>query len=450
MLASILLSACVVPYRLHLTSIVTAPDKAAPIAARLRGESFAAVAKSLPKDDYSVGFSDIGWVTRSEIADTAFAPAAKLPVGGTTKVGDEITTSFVHVEEIRAEMPCDEAVARYPDDQTAFLVRAATRWQAGNHTGAIDDYTAVIRLDPKSYSGHYGRAGAYYYERKYPEALADADAVLAPAPLGGADVYTLKGLIEEALGDDDLATADEAFAIAQYHGYMRDETGAHAALGVAYSNLGYFAAAVEEFDLRLKRHPDDSATYLARGFARFSAGDRAGAKSDFVTADRAMATSATPPLALAILSFSAGDTTAGLRYARLAAARSPRDPYAVLWDLILSRASHRAPQVASAQALADSPAWPSAVIRVFLGRAPVGSLRSAVSTGETLHARTQSCEAQFYAGVYELTGGDRARALPALRLAAGDCPFREYERAAARQLLTSRVAEHFGPVRASL
>jgi tetratricopeptide (TPR) repeat protein len=323
MIASVLLAACVVPYRLHLTGIVAYPQRAAAIAERLKHERFEAVAKSLPPDDPEVGFKDLGWGTPEQLEGGTNAGAATMRAGETIAVHDTIGDEFLHLEETRPAMPCDEAVARYPDDELALLTRAAWRSQSGDRRGAIDDYSAVIRLDPSSYDARLGRASAYYAEGRYDDARADASS-LGTGPGGGADLKMLLGMIDEARGDDDLATADLADAIAQYHGYMRDETGARYALGLAYSNLGYFAAAAEEFDARLKLHPDDAAAYRSRGFARFAGGDAAGAKRDLLAAARLDATSATPYVGLAIVSYSAGRRERGARLRAASAGAAAR------------------------------------------------------------------------------------------------------------------------------
>ena len=68
MLAAILLSACVVPERWHLTAISDGSNTGA-IAQRLTRERFATVAKSIPPGRAEVGFSDVGWMTRSDCSD---------------------------------------------------------------------------------------------------------------------------------------------------------------------------------------------------------------------------------------------------------------------------------------------------------------------------------------------------------------------------------------------
>ena len=140
MLASILLSACMVPERLHLTMIGAGTGSGAAIAQRLETESFDSVAKSISPDSADVAFYEIGWLTRGQLQAQKHAPimlllgaagradidaALSLRVGGTAEVHDGSTRKFVHLEEIRAKMTCDRALARYPDDQGTLITHAA-------------------------------------------------------------------------------------------------------------------------------------------------------------------------------------------------------------------------------------------------------------------------------------------------------------------------------------
>jgi tetratricopeptide (TPR) repeat protein len=432
MLAGILLAACIVPERWHMTAIFDS-SSAGTIAQRLKRESFTAVAKSIPADGTEVGFSDLGWVTRSELEAGDAALAASLRARQTAETHLGIVRQFYHLEAVRAKMSCDDALARDAADPLALLTRARWHPEAGRRRAAIADYSAVLRRDPKAYAALYGRASASYAEGDYAAALADARAAVS-ANGGSGDAHTLLALIEEARGDDDLATAEAGDAIAQYRGRMADDSGARYALGVAYENLGNFAAAIDEFNAVLKKQTGTPAR-TARGFAWFSRGDLAKATDDFVAASREKPAAELPYLALATLNLAKGDAAASLGYARRALTASPHGAYAALWVLVASRSLHRDVPLADVETFAASSAWPAPAIRVFLGRAPVDSLEAAASSPVAFVQRLQRCEARFYGAVYLLTAGDRAKGLPLLRTAAGECPYREYERAAAETMV---------------
>jgi len=437
MLAGILLAACMVPERLHLTGIIADPAYGGAIAQRLKHETFDRVAKTLPADDPKVGFATIGWITREQLKGTEMAPVAALHVGGTAAIDAGFLREFVHVQEVRPAMTCDRAIARYPDDEWALNARASTEMQAGNRRGALADYSTVIRLNPTSYDARYGRAVAYYVDGNFDAALGDAGEAVS-ANGGKGDGHMLLGLIEEARGDDDLATADEADALAQYHGRMQDDTPARYALGVAYKNLGYFAAAVDEFDAMLQKLPTDTTALRSRGFAWFASGDLVKAKADFLAAAQAQPSEGRTQLALALLGFATGDTAAVRNYSHQASRVDPHDAYAALWVLVTERALDRAARPAPGDARSAFTDWPAPAINVFLDRTPAASLDAAAASPDPFTQSIRSCEARFYGALYALTAGDEARGLPLLRLAAAECPYREEERAVARAMLRVR------------
>lgn len=421
-----------VPERLHLTEIVFGNNgDVGAIRERLKHASFDSVAKSFPADGVDLGFADRGWFSRDQLTDAGYAAAAPLAVGGTAEIAVDYQHGFVHVEEVREQMTCDQAIARYPDDEWAYTTRGSARFDAGDRAGAIADYTTLIGINPKTYEGHYGRAYAYYVDGKYKEALDDINSDMAPSGRGDADM--LRGLIQEARGDDDLATASEAGALAQYHGRGEDESWAQYALGLAYENLGYFGAAIDEFDIVLKK-TQNSDVLASRAFAWFAQGNVANAETDFRSASRVGPTLSRPYLGFAVMSFARGDATSALRYAQHAFANDPHDVYAALWVLVCKRALRQTPQLARGESLIKSAVWPAAALKVFLGFSPATALEAAASSPDPFTHRIQLCEARFYGAVYMLAN-DSAHALPRLRLAAAECPYREYERTAAEQLL---------------
>ena len=398
--------------------------------ARLASEPFATLGKSMPSN-YS---ADMGWFTPEQLRGTDYAAAANLPAGSTTApltMPGLLQTEILHVDEVRPAMSCARAIASYPRDSWPRLVRAATEIHHHKLAAAISDYNAVLAYDPQSRSARLGRAEIYYMQRRYKEALTDVD--VANASNSG-DSFTLKALVEAAIGNDGLATADAAQGIAQYDGTGQDDTFARFALGQAYSDLGYFAAGIHEFDDVLNKHPHDVQPLLARSFALFSIGDIRGALRDDEAAARARPQWERPYLVRAFIAFAVGDLRSALTYAERARKLSPRNSYAELWVLVAKRALHQPPVAAGGRPGPNSTIWPQSVIDVYLGRAPLTSLPSTVMATGSLKERLRTCEATFYRGTY-LLYSDRRAALPFLNDAASQCPYREYERAIAERLI---------------
>ena len=443
MFASILLAACLVPERLRMSEIsVGMIGNAAAIAQRLKSERFDAVGKSIPPRDPAMYYAHNRWYTRDQLGPEVRTALATMSVGSVVRIVNVVQdTEFIRLDEVRSEMPCDRAVAEHPDDEIARKTRAGWESRSGDQPGAIADYSVVLLQDPDSSDARFGRAYANFASGNNRSALDDL-----AAPGGNGDIYWLRGLVEEALGQDDLATADEASAISQ-NGALNAARAApaHAALGTAYENLGYFSASIAEFDTAIRQNPADANAYVQRGFAWFSQGSLAKAEGDFAAALQVRPAAAHANLDRALLEFSRGNVAESFAFARKAVADDPRDRYATLWVLIAERALHQSPSDAEREDVAMSSAWPDPVRAVFLGRASVDSLESAAVSTDVFTQRIQTCEAHFYAGVYLWTGDQRASALPLLRKALDECPYREVERSTVRQMLSpaQHRAENF-------
>lgn len=392
--------ACHVPERIHLSALIFGyGDNPSAAIERLKHESFDDVAASMP-DNYA---KDIGWFVPSQLRGGPYEKAIGLAPGKYAVSQSQTQgTNVARVDEIRPAASCAQALADYPTDPWALAFDAAYESRAGNTSAAIADYSKEIAADPNSGDARYGRAQAYYAQRRYHAALEDLE---HDNQEGGADADVLRSEIESTMGDADLAESDAHQGLAQLHGYMRDESPGHAALGIAYADLGYFKAAIDQFDAVIARHPEDGNALDFRGIARFQLGDMTGAKSDFLQAVRAHPQYEVALLDLALWSFAEGDAAGAKSYAIRAHAAAPSEPYASLWLAIAQGRPH--PYTPAP----DPEAEPE------------------------LNAAIHACEAAFYRGIALYVHHQRAAAAPLLREAANACPYREHERAVARRLM---------------
>ncbi len=336
---------------------------------------------------------------------------------------------FTHVEEVHFEMACDAAIARYPDDPIAYLTRADSEMQAGDRVAAIADYSADIRLDPHSYAGLYGRATAFYIGADYEDALKDLDLAVA-ANAGDGDAYMLRGLIDEARGDDDLADRRGNRGDHGIQGLSSRRLERPVRLGVAYSDLGYFKPAIGEFDAVLAKpsmdhSPYAARVYRARAFAWFSLGYALKAKSDFV-ATRVRSNDASASLDLAIFEYAQGDAASALADAQKALAVSSSG-YAAVWVLVTSpgaaspaAAVRRLERLRRRRGMAGTRRARLPRQRADAVTRGRGSLGGIPRSGGTSCAKRASTRVP-----YTLADDHRAQALPLLRQAATECPYRE-------------------------
>ncbi len=166
--------------------------------------------------------------------------------------------------------------------------------------------------------------------------------------------------------------------------------------GNAFQDKGDYRNAITQYDTEIRMKPNGPEGYYARGRARFSVGEFAGATTDFVRS----------------LTF------------------DPSDAYSVLW-LYLTRSKTGQGSGTELQANAaklDLSHWPGPLVNLYLERTTSQLAQMASLQGDGRMQREQSCEAAFYIGEYELMrkNGDEAKTL--FRQAVKNCPFLSDER----------------------
>ncbi|HWB61020.1 MAG TPA: tetratricopeptide repeat protein [Chthoniobacteraceae bacterium] len=174
-------------------------------------------------------------------------------------------------------------IALRPGDIAGYLARAEARKETGDITGALADYAAAIRIDPKSGDAHLNRAYLYLDDFKNGRALdlakgaADLDMVVR---LGVPDkgIYLYRGETYEKMGRNREALADFTEAIRL--GLERNGREDRALL---YGKLNQWDNADAEYT-RLIDIAGTSWYYFQRGRARCHLGNWDGAIPDLDTA----------------------------------------------------------------------------------------------------------------------------------------------------------------------
>ncbi len=157
------------------------------------------------------------------------------------------------------------------------------RTQLGDWTGALEDFTTALRMDPDSAASKIDRAATYQRLGDFASALADLDAVLRAQP-GDPMVLAYRGEAHRRLGRlrEALEDCEAALRLAPTH---------FEAL-VTRSNLradaGDLPRALEDLDRALAVRPEDPEALVNRGVVRGQAGDHDGAIQDYTSALRVM------------------------------------------------------------------------------------------------------------------------------------------------------------------
>ena len=165
------------------------------------------------------------------------------------------------------------AAASKADD---FYIKANEKYSKEDYRGAIADYSAAIKIDPKYTDAYYGRGYSRYNLQDYKGAIADYNAAIKIDP-NYADAYNNRGFARYDLGDKQGAMAD-------YNTALKIDPGnvyAYYNRGTARSELGDKQGAIADYNAALKINPNYANGYYGRGYSRYKLGDNKGAIADY-------------------------------------------------------------------------------------------------------------------------------------------------------------------------
>ena len=324
----------------------------------------------------------------------------------------------------------NKAIAINPKFAFAYFNRGIVEEAKRDLAKARHDYDEAIRLKPEFPGFYKKRALLRLRQGDVEGAVADASIAIGITDsdpdlfIARANAYRRLGALDKARADYEGAMRLEPNAPAPYVGrgnvraHARRLRSAHRRLSTPRSNStrrtpppisiapprnprkATTPARPRPSDAVVRQWPDDENAYANRGFARFAAGDFAGAAADL----------------------------------ERAAKDSPTNAYVPLWRyLAQARAGARTIRRSSrATSNVDRSAWPAPVFALFLGREKPDAVRVAAAGGDAAGAAERDCEATFYLGEFALLAGRRDDALVLLRRAGERCPTGFTERAAAR------------------
>ena len=107
---------------------------------------------------------------------------------------------------------------------------------------------------------------------------------------------------------------------------------------------------------------------------------------------------------------------------RQAAELAPKDPYCALWLEIAERRSGVPGHLAEASRQLTLTAWPSPLVRLFLGETSLAATLAAAHVADATRGRRKACDANLYGAELAILQGRNDEALELYRLAAGECP----------------------------
>lgn len=157
--------------------------------------------------------------------------------------------------------------------------RAQLKSEWSDYQGAIADYEAILKRQPKDDIARFGRAQNLEHARRYVEAAQDYRLVMAHSSSRGLQQMALNGLGVSLIRADKPGEARQA-----YDAFLAKHPKDAFVLvlrGEVYNLLEEFKKAVADFDKALKLDASLTHAYINRGFAKERLGDLKGAEADY-------------------------------------------------------------------------------------------------------------------------------------------------------------------------
>jgi len=319
------------------------------------------------------------------------------------------------------------AVAREAD-ACALTVRDADALLAA--CSRLIDGRTLLRGEALA-RAHAARGVAWGRKGKYARAIADMDAALAARP-GDAAVLSQRGIFKHLSRDFDGAVADYSASLR-----IRPDGDTYANRGESRLEQNDFAPALQDFKLAVEINPGFGGYYLRRSLAWRGLGQYERAVRDSDAAIAHPPANAQTFCDRGIANFYDGRFGAAIPDLE----KCPRDDenygYMLIWRYIAqAREGGDSPgfrgELDASRAIGSR--WPGPVRDMLLGRiTPDALLVAAGISADPVKAAGQDCEANFYAGEYQLIRGETGPARLSLSAALGKCSpgFLEYQGAVA-------------------
>ncbi len=162
------------------------------------------------------------------------------------------------------------------ENSVNYYNRGNARVDSRDYTGAIRDYTEVIKRNPKHADAYTGRGNAKAGLEDYAGAIKEYSESIKRNPKY-AEAYAGRGVARFKTGDSDGAIEDFDKSI----GLKEEYADAYSDRSAARFKLRNYAGALEDADQAIKRKPEFVEAYGNRGNARIMLTNYAGAIEDF-------------------------------------------------------------------------------------------------------------------------------------------------------------------------
>lgn len=166
-----------------------------------------------------------------------------------------------------------------PNDAKTYYVRGLTRFDNGDVSGAIADFSQAIQTQSDYAEAYFYRGLAYFELKDLPKSMVDYNKAI-DVNAGYVDAYFNRALVSSAMGDKPGAIADYTQVIR----LDRNFAAAYNNRGLALSELGEQKQAIDDFNQAIQINPGRANTYFNRGLALFRIGNDRAALADYTQA----------------------------------------------------------------------------------------------------------------------------------------------------------------------
>jgi lipoprotein NlpI len=247
--------------------------------------------------------------------------------------------------------------------------------------------------------------------------------VAAPALAGSYDDFG-QGVTAFTEGrSDDLIIAHMSRALAAGDLARNLQPTAYFDRAIAYMRQHQCALARADLDMALKLRPGYIEATAARGEAEACLGAIDDALADFTAVTDAKPSGWTYGI-MGRLEWTAGKFTLAADDFQKALKIEPQSPYNLLWLGISRMRDGTFDARAFADHFSDMSVsdWPRPVLLFFLGRSTAAAMIAEAANGDAKDVPGHKCEADFYAGEWQLTHGDVPAGKTLFQDAASICP----------------------------
>ncbi|MEH2048891.1 tetratricopeptide repeat protein [Nostoc sp.] len=169
-----------------------------------------------------------------------------------------------------------QAIEINPNYANAYMNRGLAHYDLGDNQAAIEDYNQAIKINPNYANAYINRGLARYDLGDKQTAIEDYNQAIEINP-NDANAYYNRGLARYDLGDNQAAIEDYNQAIKINPNYANT----YMARGLARYNLGDNQTAIEDYNQAIKINPNYANAYYNRGLARYNLGNNQAAIEDY-------------------------------------------------------------------------------------------------------------------------------------------------------------------------